>query len=152
MILTCNSAIASLMLSRFFKFCCIDLIYLPLNNSTIVCFLTATQGFVPKTVLKLYSEVTTGSAQNIYPSVDETVLLSDVTNNVIGEKSPISAPLIAITDSSSDTMSTNQIEDDENELDFALDEDMSPNISSEEVCFLNFLPIHVLHFLNNVIL
>ena len=70
--------------------------------------------------------------------MDETVLLSDVTNNVIGEKSPISAPLIAITDSSSDTMSTNQIEDDENELDFALDEDMSPNISSERYVFLTF--------------
>ena len=126
------------------------MIYLPLNNSTFF-FLTATQGFVPKTVLKLYSEVTTGSAQNIYPSVDKTILLSDVTNNVIDEKSPMSAPLIAITDSSNDTMSTNQIEDDENELDFALDEDMSPNISSEEVCFLNFLLIHVLHFLNNVI-
>jgi hypothetical protein len=83
--------------------------------------------------------------------VDKTILLSDVANNVIGEKSPMSAPLIAITDSSNDTMSTNQIEDDENELDFALDEDMSPNISSEEVCFLSFLLIHVLHFLNNVI-
>jgi hypothetical protein len=58
----------------------------------------------------------------------------------------LSAPLIAITDSSNDAMSTNQIEDDEDELDFALDEDMCPNISSEEVCFLNFLPIHVLHF------
>jgi hypothetical protein len=33
-------------------------------------------------------------------------------------------------------MSTNQIEDDENELDFALDEDMSPNISSEEGVYI----------------
>lgn len=114
-------------------------------------FLTAIQGFVPKTVLKLYNEVTTGSAQSIYPSVDKTVLPSDVTNNVIGETSPMSSPLMAFTDSSNDKISTNQIEEEENELDFALDEDMSPSISSEEVCFLYFLLIHVLQFINNVI-
>jgi len=83
--------------------------------------------------------------------VDKTVLPSDVTNNVIGETSPMSAPLIAFTDSSNDKISNNQIEDDEDELYFALDEDMSPNISSEEVCFLYFLLILVLQFLNNVI-
>jgi hypothetical protein len=51
-------------------------------EESVIAISGADIGDFSKTVLKLYSEVTTGSAQNIYPSVDKTILLSDVTNKL----------------------------------------------------------------------
>lgn len=65
--------------------------------------------------------------------MDQTpVLAADETSNVIDQKSELSSPHVSVSDYSIEQNLSNQNEE-EDELDFALDEDMSPNISSEEV-------------------
>ncbi|XP_063400235.1 dynamin-binding protein-like [Mytilus trossulus] len=98
----------------------------------------AAKGFVPKTLLKLHSQATTSSSQSLYPSMDQTpVLAADETSNVIDQKSELSSPHVSVSDYSIEQNLSNQNEEDD-ELDFALDEDMSPNISSEEFYYAAF--------------
>lgn len=83
---------------------------------------------MPKTVLILLN-TSTSTLYDRNPTNDQ--LHSDVTSVPIGQKSPQTSPQISVSSYSIEEESLANPDDDE--LEFALDEDMSPNISSEEV-------------------